>query len=116
MTGFGRREERTCDSRAAPEIIFNSHPGEIFVVRNVANIVPPYLPGGDYRSTSAALEFAVQMLGVKNIVVLGHGRCGGIHSMLNPDEVPLSQGDFIGKWMELLEPAAEEIADYVVGE
>ena len=99
-----------CDSRAAPSIIFNSIPGEIFVIRNVANLVPPYSPGDDYHSTSAAIEFAVQSLKVKYIVVLGHGRCGGIKAALDPDVEPLSPGDFIGKWMELLAPAAEAMA------
>jgi carbonic anhydrase len=99
-----------CDSRAAPEIIFNSFPGEIFVIRNVANLVPPFSPGVDYHSTSAAIEFAVQSLKVKHIVVLGHGRCGGIKAALDPDVEPLSPGDFIGKWMELLAPAAEAMA------
>lgn len=99
-----------CDSRAAPETIFNTMPGEIFVVRNVANLIPPYEPDGHYHSTSAALEFAVQSLKVKNIVVMGHGRCGGIGAALRPMNEPLSPGDFIGKWMELLAPAAESIA------
>lgn len=99
-----------CDSRAAPETIFNTMPGEIFVVRNVANLVPPYEPDGHYHSTSAALEFAVQSLKVKNIVVMGHGRCGGIGAALRPMDEPLSPGDFIGKWMELLAPAAASIA------
>ena len=96
-----------CDSRAAPETIFDAGPGEIFVMRNVANLVPPYTPDGEYHGTSAALEFAVQGLKVKNIVVLGHGRCGGVAAALNPGAGPLSPGDFIGKWMNLLkEPAA----------
>ena len=99
-----------CDSRAAPETIFNTVPGDIFVVRNVANLVPPYEPDGHYHSTSAALEFAVQSLKVKHIVVLGHGRCGGIKAALDPADEPLSPGDFIGKWMELLGPTAEAIA------
>ncbi len=98
-----------CDSRAAPEIIFNARPGEIFVVRNVANIVPPYKPDGEYHSTSAALEFAVQSLKVKHVVVLGHGRCGGVKAALDPSVEPLSPGDFIGKWMELLSPAADAL-------
>lgn len=106
-----------CDSRAAPETIFNAVPGEIFVVRNVANLVPPYRPDDQYHSTSAALEFAVQSLKVRHIVVLGHGRCGGINAVLNPAAEPLSPGDFIGKWMELLAPAAESIvADQSVTE
>ena len=99
-----------CDSRSAPEVIFGSAPGELFVVRNVANLVPPYSPDGEYHSTSAALEFAVQSLKVRNIVVMGHGRCGGIRAALAPDSVPLSPGDFIGKWMSLVAPAAEGVS------
>ncbi len=98
-----------CDSRAAPETIFDSGPGELFVVRNVANMMPPYEPDGHYHSTSAALEFAVQALKVSDIVVMGHGRCGGIKAALDPSAEPLSPGDFIGRWMNLLKPAAEQI-------
>lgn len=98
-----------CDSRAAPEMIFDSIPGELFVVRNVANMVPPYEPDGQYHSTSAALEFAVQALRVQDIIVMGHGRCGGIRAALDPNAEPLSPGDFIGKWMNLVAPAAEQI-------
>ena len=100
-----------CDSRTAPETIFNAAPGELFVVRNVANLVPPYRPDGEYHSTSAALEFAVQSLKVKHVVVMGHGRCGGVKAALDPASEPLSPGDFIGKWMELLAPAAKSISD-----
>lgn len=99
-----------CDSRSAPEVIFDSGPGELFVVRNVANLVPPYEPDGEFHSTSAALEFAVQALKVKTILVMGHGRCGGIKAALNPASEPLSPGDFIGKWMSLLGPAAESVS------
>jgi len=99
-----------CDSRSAPETIFDSGPGELFVVRNVANLVPPYAPDDQYHSTSAALEFAVQSLKVKHIVVMGHGRCGGIKAALAPEQRPLSPGDFIGKWMSLVEPAAQAVA------
>ena len=95
-----------CDSRAAPETIFDAAPGELFVIRNVANLVPPYEPDGEYHSTSAALEFAVQALKVEHIVVLGHGRCGGIKAALSPDAAPLSPGDFIGKWMSMVEAPA----------
>ncbi len=98
-----------CDSRAAPETVFNCGPGELFVVRNVANLVPPYAPDGSFHSTSAALEFAVQALRVKHIVVMGHGRCGGIQAALDPAEKPLSPGDFIGKWMSMLTPLASQI-------
>ncbi len=99
-----------CDSRSAPETIFDAGPGELFVVRNVANLVPPYQPTSDFHGTSAALEFAVQSLKVKHIVIMGHGRCGGIRAALSNDANPLSPGDFIGKWMSMLKPAAENVA------
>jgi len=97
------------DSRSAPETIFDAGPGELFVIRNVANMVPPYEPDGHFHATSAALEFAVQSLKVSDIVVMGHGRCGGIRAALDPNAEPLSPGDFIGRWMGLLKPAAEQI-------
>jgi carbonic anhydrase len=95
-----------CDSRVSPEVIFDAHPGELFVIRNVANLVPPYTPDGAQRAVSAALEFAVQALKVKHIVVLGHAQCGGIRAYAEHGK-PLSPGDFIGKWMELIAPAAD---------
>lgn len=98
-----------CDSRAAPELIFDAGPGELFVIRNVANLVPPYEPDGHFHATSAALEFAVQALKVTDIVVMGHGRCGGIRAALDPNAEPLSPGDFIGRWMSLVKDAAEQI-------
>jgi carbonic anhydrase len=101
-----------CDSRVSPEVIFDAGPGELFVARNVANLVPPYEPDSSYHGVSAALEFAVQALKVKHIVVLGHARCGGIRAFAEATE-PLSPGDFIGKWMELIVPAAVEAADAV---
>ncbi len=98
-----------CDSRVSPEVIFDAGPGEIFVVRNVANLVPPYTPDGELHGTSAALEFAVVALKVKHIVVVGHGRCGGIRAALAEDEEPLTPGDFIGRWMGLVDEAAERV-------
>ncbi|WP_370931418.1 carbonic anhydrase [Bartonella sp. DGB1] len=100
-----------CDSRAAPETIFNSYPGEIFVLRNIANQVPPFQPDSQYHGTSAALEFAVQKLGVKHIVVLGHARCGGVAAALELGSTPLSDSDFIGGWMKLLQGATEEVSN-----
>ncbi|MBB4570377.1 carbonic anhydrase [Rhizobium leucaenae] len=97
------------DSRSAPETIFDAGPGELFVIRNVANLVPPHEPDGHFHSTSAALEFAVQSLKVTDIVVMGHGRCGGIRAALDPNAEPLSPGNFIGRWMSLVKPAAEQI-------
>ena len=67
-----------CDSRVSPELIFDAGPGEMFVLRNVANLVPPYQPNDDYHGTSAAIEFAVMGLKVKHIVVMGHAQCGGV--------------------------------------
>jgi len=97
-----------CDSRVSPEVVFDARPGEMFVVRNVANLVPPYSPDGMIHGVSAALEFAVQALKVKHIVVLGHARCGGIRAYAE-QERPLSPGDFIGQWMSLVSPAAEMV-------
>jgi carbonic anhydrase len=97
-----------CDSRVSPEVIFDARPGELFVVRNVANLVPPYSPDGEYHGVSAALEFAVGALRVKHIVVLGHAHCGGVRAFAE-DHAPLSPGDFIGKWMSLIAPAAEKL-------
>src|SRR5262249_44565891 len=97
-----------CDSRAAPELIFDAGPGELFVVRNVANLVPPYSPDGRHHGVSAALEFGVGVLKVKHIVVLGHAHCGGIRAFAE-DREPISPGDFIGKWMSLITPAAEKL-------
>jgi carbonic anhydrase len=97
-----------CDSRVSPEVIFDARPGELFVVRNVANLVPPYSPDGAYHGVSAALEFAVGALRVKHIVVLGHARCGGVRAFAE-GSAPLSPGDFIGKWMSLIAPAAERL-------
>src|ERR687894_1947652 len=92
-----------CDSRVSPEVIFDASPGEMFVVRNVANLVPPYAPDGDYHGTSAALEFAVQALQVKHIVVLGHAHCGGIRAFAD-EAAPLSAGDFIGRGGDHIPP------------
>lgn len=97
-----------CDSRVAPETIFDMGPGEMFVARNVANLVPPYSPDAKLHGTSAALEFAVLALKVSEIVVMGHGRCGGIAAALGMDH-PLSPGDFIGQWMELARGTAMEV-------
>jgi len=89
-----------CDSRVSPEVIFDARPGELFVVRNVGNLVPPYTPDGAQRAVSSALEFGVQALKVKHIVVLGHAQCGGIRAFIDK-AAPLSPGDFIGKWMAM---------------
>src|SRR6204780_5779738 len=89
-----------CDSRVSPEVIFDAGPGELFVVRNVANLVPVYAPDGGAHGVSAALEYAVNVLRVKHVVVLGHAQCGGIRAFVDK-AAPLSPGDFIGKWMAM---------------
>lgn len=96
-----------CNSRVSPEVIFDARPGELFVVRNVANLVPPYAPDGKAHGVSAALEFGVAALKVKHIVVLGHAQCGGVKAFAE-GAGPLSPGDFIGNWMSLMAPAAEK--------
>ena len=98
-----------CDSRAAPETIFDASAGELFVARNVANLVPPYAPDATRHSTSAALEFAVNAIGVKHIVVMGHALCGGIAAAVT-DMAPLTKGDFIGKWMGDVKDVVDAIA------
>ena len=99
-----------CDSRVSPEVIFDTGPGELFIIRNVANLVPPFEEGGEYHGTSAAIEFAVQALEVKHIVVMGHATCGGIKAAGFGAE-PLSSGNFIGSWVSLVEPATKKLAE-----
>ena len=95
------------DSRADPATIFSAAPGELFVVRNVAALVPPFEEGGGYHGTSAAIEFAVSELAVPEIVVMGHGLCGGIAAALSER----STGRFIGPWVELLAGIRAQLAD-----
>ncbi|MFC7540562.1 carbonic anhydrase [Siccirubricoccus deserti] len=80
------------DSRVDPQMIFSAAPGELFVVRNVANLVPPYMPDAAFHGTSAALEFAVRVLRVRQVVVLGHAQCGGVRALLEgaPPEARIS--------------------------
>jgi len=97
-----------CDSRVSPEVIFDAGPGELFVVRNVANLVPVYQPDGGAHGVSAALEYAVNVLHVKHIVVLGHAQCGGIRAFIDNID-PLSPGDFIGRWMAMFVKPGEVV-------
>ncbi|MBN9562160.1 MAG: carbonic anhydrase [Alphaproteobacteria bacterium] len=97
------------DSRVSPEVIFDAAPGELLVMRNVANLVPPFEADREFQhGTSATLEFGVQALRVKHIVVLGHAFCGGIRAFADEQE-PLSPGDFIGRWMSQIAPAAAQL-------
>src|SRR6202046_4409944 len=87
-----------CDSRVSPEVIFDAHPGEIFVLRNVANLVSPYDPSELPHGIPAALEFAVQILKVGHILVMGHSHCGGIRAFVEHRDRP-NKSDFIDNWM-----------------
>ena len=97
------------DSRVAPEVIFDADAGEMLVVRNVANLVPPYQPDTNYHGTSAAIEFAVRVLEVKHAVVMGHASCGGIRAFRDNHLKGLTpaRGDFVSQWMELIAPALD---------
>jgi carbonic anhydrase len=97
-----------CDSRVSPETIFSSGPGELFVLRNVANVIPPYQPDGRHHGTSAAIEFALLGLAVPHIVVMGHSHCGGVKAYLNSSFDSDARGDFIGHWMDLIHGAKED--------
>jgi len=95
------------DSRVDPAILFGAEPGEMFVVRNVANLVPPYQPDGMCHGTSAAIEFAVRDLAVEHIIVLGHSSCGGIKSLCAEAHGDHPDRDFISPWMALADPTGE---------
>ena len=99
------------DSRVDPAQIFDTSPGEMFVVRNVANLVPPFETTGGYHGVSAALEFAVTQLQVANIIVMGHGFCGGCAAALTGqfDNAEHGQGHFIGHWINMLEDARAKV-------
>jgi carbonic anhydrase len=91
------------DSRTDPQMVFDAAPGELFVIRNVANLVPPYGPDDQPHGISAAIEFAVRALKVPQIVVMGHAMCGGIAALL--DGAPADVSDFVGQWVRIAEPA-----------
>lgn len=93
------------DSRADPWMIFDAHPGELFVVRNVANLVPPYEPDSAYHGTSAALEYGVRVLNVRDLMVMGHGQCGGVRALL--EGAPPEAGDFVVPWIRIAERARQ---------
>jgi carbonic anhydrase len=97
-----------CDSRVSPEVIFDVGPGELFVMRNIANLVPVYQPDDNAHGVSAALEYAVTVLRIKHIVVLGHAQCGGIRAFVDKIE-PLTPGDFIGRWMQMFVKPGEVV-------
>lgn len=98
-----------CDSRVDPALILQCEPGDLFAVRNVANIVPPYEADERHHGTSAALEFGVCYLNVKHLIIWGHSQCGGINALLNQEK--LQQNDFITRWVSLIEEGADNKMD-----
>ena len=97
-----------CDSRVDPALVLDCAPGDLFVIRNVANLVPPAENQGHYHGTSAALEFGVRNLGVPHIIVLGHAQCGGIHALLDGGVV--GEDSYIAEWMGIAEAARKQVA------
>lgn len=95
-----------CDSRIDTTRLFDAIPGELFLIRNIANLVPPYEPDEHHHSTSAAIEYAVRVLKVGQFVVLGHAGCGGIKALLDP---PAPPSDFIRLWLEIAKPARDSV-------
>lgn len=92
-----------CDARVDVSMVFDAEPGALFIVRNVANLVPPYEPAGKYHGTSAAIEFAVQGLKVPSLIVLGHSRCGGVDAYRQKVRNNVTGQGFIGAWLTLLD-------------
>ena len=101
------------DSRVDPATVFSAGPGQLFMVRSVAGLVPPYAPDMGYHGTSAALEYGVRVLKVGRIVVLGHAQCGGVRAML---EGPQEATDFVPQWIEIAQPALKCAHEAKVGE
>ena len=100
-----------CDSRVDPAIVTNCNPGELFVVRNIANLVPPFAGDSHHHGTSAALEFGVLNLGVSDIIVFGHSHCGGIRALMTEPEAGSPSSDFITSWMDIAKPAKQQVIE-----
>lgn len=98
-----------CDSRNDPALLMQSQPGDLFVVRNVAAIVPPYQPDENHHGTSAAIEFAVKGLQVKDIIVLGHSMCGGVHALANREGNARDQFEFLTQWISIGDMARQKV-------
>lgn len=100
-----------CDSRVDPTIVFDAAPGQMFVLRHIAALVPPCERDGKHHSASAAIEYAITQLGIDHVVIFGHGRCGGIQASLSGQfaQAPECNGGFIHHWMEIIEPAREKV-------
>jgi carbonic anhydrase len=95
------------DSRVDPQMVFGAAPGELFVVRNVANLVPPHAPDAAYHGTSAALEFGVRVLLVEHVVVMGHALCGGVRALL--EGMPAEAAEYVAPWMQIARAARDRV-------
>jgi carbonic anhydrase len=93
------------DSRVDPETIFSAMPGELFVLRNIANLVPPYETGGNYHGVSSAIEFAILNLNLRHLIVIGHSGCGGIKAAWDQNAAVQTEAQFISRWMSMLDDA-----------
>tara|TARA_R110002072_G_scaffold68881_5_gene167293 strand:+ start:5529 stop:6179 length:651 start_codon:yes stop_codon:yes gene_type:complete len=104
-----------CDSRVHVTSIFGADQGEFFIHRNIANLVPPYQPDGDHHGTSAAVEYAVRVLKVAHLIVLGHSNCGGVQGCIDmcKGKAPEleAKDSFVGRWMDILRPKYDAVAD-----
>ncbi|WP_448207343.1 carbonic anhydrase [Azospirillum sp. sgz302134] len=98
------------DSRVDPALLTQAEPGELFVVRNVANLVPPYQPDGSYHGTSAAIEYAVRVLNVGHVIVLGHALCGGIQGLIRLRAGDPGENDFVSPWVSIASAALDPYA------
>ena len=105
-----------CDSRADPGMLMGAGPGDIFVVRNVANLVPPYRNGAEMPGIRADIEFAVKGLNVEQIIILGHSGCGGIRALMDGEGVNRSEYEFIGAWVSIAASARERVMRELAGE
>lgn len=118
-SGSGNQNPKTLiigcsDSRVDPAIITSASPGELFIVRNVANMVPPYETGGGFHGVSAAIEFAVVNLKVENVIILGHRQCGGIRALMLNHET--AQNGFVEQWVRIAQDAKERVLQAHQGE
>ena len=104
-----------CDSRVHVTSIFGADQGEFFIHRNIANLVPPYEPDGDHHGTSAAVEYAVRVLRIVNLIVLGHSQCGGVQGCIDmcQGKAPEMEAkdSFVGRWMDILRPKYDSVAE-----
>ena len=105
-----------CDSRADPGMLMGAGPGDIFVVRNVANLVPPYRNGAEMPGIRADIEFAVKSLNVEHIIILGHSGCGGIRALMDGEGITENHYEFIGTWVTIAKAARERVLRELAGE